>query len=182
MSVINITSLIIIIIIITFILLHHSFTSYLYIIQASEDIGDLYDLDMHPEIEDEVVDLITVIADAKEGNTTTAIDPTAATQRLFEIFIQTEDMAKYTKDFNEFAAVLGNPNTEDPFDWSQFDLQTDKDLKKLSEEMQALEESEYVEEGEYDEDGEYDEEGEYEEYDDDDDDDDKDEVGFVLLM
>ena len=179
MSVINITSLIIIIIIIiiTFILLHHTSTSYFYIIQASEDIGDLYDLDMHPEIEDEVVDLITVIADAKEGNTTTAIDPTAATQRLFEIFIQTEDMAKYTKDFNEFAAVLGNPNTEDPFDWSQFDLQTDKDLKKLSEEMQALEEPQReeqremsmmmklrgddVDDDDYDEEGKYDEEGEY---------------------
>ena len=152
---------------------------------------------MHPEIEDEVVDLITVIADAKEGNTTTAIDPTAATQRLFEIFIQTEDMAKYTKDFNEFAAVLGNPNTEDPFDWSQFDLQTDKDLKKLSEAMQALEEpqreeqremsmmmklrgddvddddydeeGEYVEEGKYDEEGEYDDDVDYEEYDEDED-------------
>lgn len=187
---------------------HHFYiyTSYFYIIQASEDIGDLYDLDMHPEIEDEVADLITIIADAKEGNTTTEIDPAAATQRLFEIFIQTEDMAKYTKDFNEFAAILGNPNTEDPFDWSQFDLQTDKDLKKQSEEMQALEEpqreeqremakmlkmmklrgddvgdDDYDEEGEYDDEGEYDEEVEYDDDGDEEDvdEDDKDEDEYV---
>ena len=140
--------------------------------------------------------MIDIIApDAKEGNTTTAIDLAAATQRLFEIFIQTEDMAKYTKDFNEFAAVLGNPNTEDPFDWSQFDLQTDKDLKKLSEEMQALEEPQREEqremsmmmklrgddvdyddeEGEYIEEGEYDDDVDYEEDDDEEDDEDEDE-------
>jgi len=147
---------------------------------------------MHPEIEEEVVDLITIIADSKKGSMTMPmmqeIDPpiAAATQRLFEIFIQTEDMSKYTKDFNEFAAVLGNPNTEDPFDWSQFDLQTDKDLKRLSAEMLALEQPQREEQREmarmvkmmklrgddYDGDGDDDADEEEEKEDDDDEDDD----------
>jgi len=92
---------------------------------------------MHPEIEQEVVDLITIISTGSSSKLKRK--ESMATQRLFEIFIQTEDMTKYTSDFNEIAAILGNPDTNDPFDWSQFDLQTDKDLKRLSAEMQALE-------------------------------------------
>lgn len=52
-------------------------------------------------------------------------------QQLFEIFLQRDDIAKFSHDFNEIAAVLGPIDQSDNFNWSQFRMETNEDVERL---------------------------------------------------
>jgi ribosomal protein S5 len=52
------------------------------------------------------------------------------------LFVQREEMGRYTSDFGEIASLLGKADEGSAFDWSQFDLDTERDLEKLSGEME----------------------------------------------
>lgn len=55
--------------------------------------------------------------------------------RLFELFLQREDMVQFVADFHEMTAFLGDADENDPFDWSQFKIDGDEDLERLREAM-----------------------------------------------
>ena len=44
--------------------------------------------------------------------------------RLFELYVQNEDMIRFSHDFDELRSVLGPAELGDPFNWSQFSIQT----------------------------------------------------------
>lgn len=60
------------------------------------------------------------------------------TKRLFELFLQREDMTQFVGDFREMTAFFGASNEEDPFDWSQFKIDSGDDIRRL---QQAMEEA-----------------------------------------
>jgi len=65
------------------------------------------------------------------------MDPNARgrNQRLFELYVQRDDMQRFTADFNEMVTFLGEPNSEDPFDWSEFRLANGEDMQRLLDDM-----------------------------------------------
>lgn len=62
-----------------------------------------------------------------------------ATQRLFELFLQREDMAKFTHDFKELTAFFGAADEDDLLSWSQFKADSVDDMQRM---MQAIKEKE----------------------------------------
>lgn len=58
------------------------------------------------------------------------------TKRLFELFLQREDMTQFVGDFREMTAFFGAANDEDPFDWSQFKIDSGEDITRLQEAME----------------------------------------------
>ena len=58
------------------------------------------------------------------------------TKRLFELFLQREDMARFAGDFREMTAFFGAANEDDPFDWSQFRIDSGEDIARLQEAME----------------------------------------------
>ena len=60
------------------------------------------------------------------------------TKRLFELFLQRQDMMAFSEGFNEMIALYGEPNEGDKYDWSQFSIETDKDLKSMMGEIEKL--------------------------------------------
>ncbi len=55
----------------------------------------------------------------------------ANTKRLFELFLQRQDMLAFSEGFNEMIALYGEPDESDKYDWSQFSIETDKDFKNM---------------------------------------------------
>jgi small subunit ribosomal protein S5 len=78
-------------------------------------------------LEDNVSDSIRQEASAllKQAPTT------ANTKRLFELYLQREDMMAFSEGFNEMIALYGDADESDKYDWSQFGIETDKDLKNM---------------------------------------------------
>jgi small subunit ribosomal protein S5 len=64
-----------------------------------------------------------------------------ATDRLFELYIQREDLASFVHDFRATEAFFGPGNENDPFDWTQFKIEEWDDIIKLQEKMKASDES-----------------------------------------
>jgi hypothetical protein len=55
--------------------------------------------------------------------------------RLFRLFIQKDDNAKFMKGFREMEAIFGEPDEDDMFNWTQFKMEMTEDIefyKKLS--------------------------------------------------
>lgn len=59
--------------------------------------------------------------------------------RLFELFMQREDMDAFSKDFRALETQLGPMDEDDPFDWSQFRMDSEEEVLKLEKAMQELE-------------------------------------------
>jgi small subunit ribosomal protein S5 len=63
---------------------------------------------------------------------------------LFELYIQRDDMRRFTHDFKELRSVLGSENHEDAFDWSMFQIEVPADVERLArqyrKELASLEE------------------------------------------
>ncbi len=51
---------------------------------------------------------------------------------LFELYIQRDDVRRFTHDFQEMRAVLGVEDSSDAFDWSQFQIEVPGDVEKLA--------------------------------------------------
>jgi Ribosomal protein S5, N-terminal domain len=51
--------------------------------------------------------------------------------RLFEIFLQKEDMVAFSHDFREMQQIYGRAKESDPFDWSQFRMDETQDINRL---------------------------------------------------
>lgn len=65
--------------------------------------------------------------------------------RLFQIYLQLEEMDRYTSDFQDIKAMVGSPQAlrsdEDaPLDWSRFDLDDDRDMERILEELRRCDE------------------------------------------
>jgi hypothetical protein len=60
-------------------------------------------------------------------------------KRLFELFLQRDDMYTFLADFQDFVAAFGQPSESDVFDWSQFDILDDQDLMKIQSAMRTRE-------------------------------------------
>jgi small subunit ribosomal protein S5 len=58
-----------------------------------------------------------------------------ATDRLFELYIQREDLASFVHDFRATEAFFGPANENDPFDWSQFRIEEWEDIVKIQTQM-----------------------------------------------
>eukprot|EP01041_Mallomonas_annulata_P002521 gene2521-4903_t len=56
--------------------------------------------------------------------------------RLFEMFIQRDDMLAFASDFKEMEAMFGLANPEDSFDWSKFSIHDAQELNRIYEEVQ----------------------------------------------
>lgn len=51
--------------------------------------------------------------------------------KLFELYIQRDDMLAFFEDYQDFAAAYGAPDESDPYDWSKFDMSQDEDVGRL---------------------------------------------------
>ena len=60
-----------------------------------------------------------------------------ATNRLFDLFLQREDMVKFAGDFREMTAFFGEADSDDPFNWSEFKIDGKDDILRLREAMNA---------------------------------------------
>ena len=69
-------------------------------------------------------------------------DTRLSRQRLFELFVQREDMQRFTADFDEMRSMLGEADEDDPFDWSQFRLSNSDDMNLLMDELAQTESDE----------------------------------------
>lgn len=62
-----------------------------------------------------------------------------ANSRLFELFLQRDDMASFCADFKDMNAFFGEKNESNPFDWSQFRIETGDDIDRLTADMREHE-------------------------------------------
>ena len=54
-----------------------------------------------------------------------------ADQRLFELYVQRQELNMLTHDFRESEAFFGPANESDVFDWSQFLIEDWEDIEKI---------------------------------------------------
>ncbi len=92
--------------------------------KAKEDITFLLSTNVADSARDEALRLLRLPVQTKVSR-----------QRLFELFVQRDDMQRFVADFNEMAAYLGDPNPNDPFDWSEFRLANGDDMRRLLDEL-----------------------------------------------
>ena len=59
--------------------------------------------------------------------------------RLFELYLQREDMLVFSRGFDDLEAVHGGRKVSDAFDWTQFMIAADEDMRRLE---KALEDDE----------------------------------------
>ena len=60
---------------------------------------------------------------------------TASRQRLFELYIQREELSSFVHDFRELEMYFGPANPSDDFDWSQFRVEEWEDIAKIQAKM-----------------------------------------------
>jgi small subunit ribosomal protein S5 len=58
--------------------------------------------------------------------------------RLFELYIQSEEMKDFTHDFNELRILFGAENPDDPFSWSSFIQDDHYEDAKFDEPLKAI--------------------------------------------
>lgn len=59
----------------------------------------------------------------------------ATVNRLFEMFIQREDMSQFSRDFDDIEASLGPANPDDAYEWNNFMCNDEESLKALAEDL-----------------------------------------------
>ena len=57
------------------------------------------------------------------------MDEADVNQRLFQLFVQKEEMMRYSKDFKTMNTLLGHAEESDAFNWSQFNVQDSEDMR-----------------------------------------------------
>lgn len=74
-------------------------------------------------------------------------DSHVVTERLFQLFLQRDDMASFLMDFKDLSAFYGAADSPDPFAWSQFNVEVGEDVTRLHDELRKLEISEGLSKG-----------------------------------
>ncbi len=92
--------------------------------RALGDINHLLDDTLPAKVREEAKELLGKRGSSSSGNA-------ATNQRLFEIFLQREDMLQFSRDFKDFEALFGPANSSDPFDWSQFRVESNDQAAEL---------------------------------------------------
>lgn len=95
----------------------------LYFLQQNNENAFLHDPKAPPQIQEE----INYLMEADEPDV----------DRLFELFIQREDMHRFAYDFRKLTALFGKAEgpEKDPFNWSSFKIDSDEELMRLREAM-----------------------------------------------
>jgi small subunit ribosomal protein S5 len=94
--------------------------------KATNDESFLFDEQAPAAVQKEIKDLLA--------------SPTPDTDRLFELFLQREDMLRFSHDFRELSALVGNPaDATDSFNWHNFSIDTEEELVRLRDAMIASE-------------------------------------------
>jgi hypothetical protein len=97
-----------------------------FVFQADQDSSFLHDENAPPAIQNEIKELLK----ADKPDTT----------RLFELFLQREDMHRLSSDFRELTALTGDPlENDDAISWSNFSIESDEELLKLRDAMMEAE-------------------------------------------
>ena len=60
-----------------------------------------------------------------------------ASDRLFELYTQRQDMNMFTHDFKDSEAIFGPANEQDQFDWSQFLIENHEDMTRYENNIKA---------------------------------------------
>lgn len=103
--------------------------------KTSPDLQRILDESATSSMKTEVAQLLKTVS----TTSTAPEEVAAASQRLFELFLQREDMRRFSGDFKEIEAFLGPMNEADPFDWTQFQLDNEQDSEKLQKEIKRVE-------------------------------------------
>ena len=98
--------------------------------QAMDSVDMLVDPTVTKEVKDEANSLM------KMGK---RMD-TASRQRLFELYIQREELSSFVHDFRELEMYFGAANPSDDFDWSQFRVEEWEDIAKIQANMKLADE------------------------------------------
>ena len=96
--------------------------------QAVNNLSMLLDESVTTAMRNEAVELLKQYS---TGNASVAVK-----DRLFELFLQRDDMLTFSKDFNEMQSTFGPIDEKDPFNWSQFKINTGSDLEKIWNQVQ----------------------------------------------
>ena len=102
----------------------------------TRDVTFILDDSANQLLKEEVNGLLLKIKDDKNID---QMEKSTIESRLFELFLQKTDMRRFSKGFKEIISLLGNANESDPFDWSQFKIETSDDVRKLQTETKRLE-------------------------------------------
>jgi hypothetical protein len=78
--------------------------------QAQDKVDWLVDDTASPAIKAEIKNLLELASDPSRLSR-------SATDRLFELFLQKDDMIAFSHDFDEMTAMMGPPDESDAFDW-----------------------------------------------------------------
>jgi hypothetical protein len=60
------------------------------------------------------------------------------TGRLFELYLQKEDIDNFSRDFRELQIMYGPMDEDDPFNWAKFKMDTAEEVEKLEVELAKL--------------------------------------------
>jgi len=97
--------------------------------EATKEIQYLLGNSMIKEVKDEATKLLSIENKTKE-----------VTDRLFELYLQRDDMATFSAGFRDMEAFFGKANEEDDFDWSQFNIEVGADIDRLQKVIKEHEE------------------------------------------
>eukprot|EP01034_Spumella_vulgaris_P021583 gene21583-27621_t len=103
--------------------------------KARPDMQRILDASATAPMKAEVAQLLKVVSDSEQDST----EGVNATQRLFELYLQREDMRRFSSDFKEIEAFLGPANVNDPFDWTQFRMNTEDETSRLKAQVKVAE-------------------------------------------
>ena len=100
-----------------------------------QDITYVLQNDAPEHIQAEARKLLATVKKGKVGDI-----PKNTRQRLFELFLQRDDMQRFSADFREMSALMGGQSGEgDPFSWSEFQLTGTEDMERLLDAFDELE-------------------------------------------
>jgi hypothetical protein len=119
-------------------LLQNEFERALHDAKSLNDITFIADNSLPPLVREEVSKLLATLS---ESNPSTG---NKAVKRLFDIYLQREDVLKFSKDFKEVEAMLGGVDNSNPFNWSEFRVESSDDLVKIKGHLDKVKEAEVL--------------------------------------
>lgn len=81
--------------------------------------------------------MMSMVKDNEEPPPELAPSLEVNTGKLFQLFIQREDMQKFTSDFDDWEATLGPASPDDNYAWNNFILETDEDYDRLEADLRS---------------------------------------------
>lgn len=119
-------------------LLQNEFERALHNAKSLNDIALIADNSLPPQVREEAAKLLTTLSESNSSSGNKAI------KRLFDIYLQREDVLKFSKDFKEVEAMLGGVDNTNPFNWSEFRVESTDDLVKIQGHLDKMKEAEAI--------------------------------------